>query len=257
MTAPLVRVTAEAGGTWQRVRLDAPPGHLLSLAMVRALHKAIAAAAARPAVKWLTVEGTRGQFSYGASIPEHLPESMREVLPAMHALMRVVLDLPVPTAALVDGRCLGGGFELALCCDAIIATGEAVFGLPEIKLAAFPPVAAALLPIRVGASRASRAVLGGDALPAHYWHHAGLVSLVPDGATLHEAAFGWFARYLASRSAAALSHAALAARAVWRPDVERALAAGERRYLEELLAHPDAEEGIRAWMEKRVPRWRE
>jgi cyclohexa-1,5-dienecarbonyl-CoA hydratase len=256
MTPPLVRVLEEAGGSWQRLRMEAPPGHLLSLAMVEALAAAVASASARPGVKWLTIEGSRREFSYGASIPEHLPAVMPTVLPAMHALMRCVLDTPVPTAALVDGRCLGGGFELALCCDAVIATGEATLGLPEIKLAAFPPVAAALLPIRVGASRASRAVIAGDALPAHYWHHAGLVALVPDGSTLFEAAFTWFARYLAPRSAAALSHAALAARAVWRPDVERALVANERRYLDGLLAHPDAEEGIRAWMERRVPNWR-
>jgi cyclohexa-1,5-dienecarbonyl-CoA hydratase len=257
VTAPLVHVSDEAGGTWRRLRLDGPPGHILSLAMVQALTAAVDEAGRRPGLKWLTIEGSRGQFSYGASIPEHLPARMREVLPAMHGLMRRVLDVPVPTAALVDGRCLGGGFELALCCDAIVATTTATLGLPEIKLAAFPPVAAALLPIRVGATRASRAVITGDALPASYWHQAGLVSVVPETATLYEAAFSWFARYLAPRAAVALSHAALAARTVWRPQIERALAENERRYLDELLTSPDAEEGVRAWMEKRQPRWQE
>jgi cyclohexa-1,5-dienecarbonyl-CoA hydratase len=257
VTAPLVRVVDEAGGTWRRLRLDAPPGHLLSLAMVEALTAAVDEAGRCPGLKWLTLEGSRGQFSYGASIPEHLPARMADVLPAMHGLMRRVLDFAAPTAALVDGRCLGGGFELALCCDAIVATPQATLGLPEIKLAAFPPVAAALLPIRVGATRASRVVVTGDALPASYWHQAGLVSLVPETATLQEAAFSWFARYLAPRAAVALSHAALAARTVWRPQVERALEKNERRYLDELLASPDAEEGVRAWMEKRPPRWRE
>jgi cyclohexa-1,5-dienecarbonyl-CoA hydratase len=257
MSAPLVRIVDEAGGTWRRLRLDAPPGHILSLAMVQALVAALDDAAQRSGLKWLTVEGSRGEFSYGASIPEHLPARMAEVLPAMHELMRRVLDFPAPTAALVDGRCLGGGFELALCCDAILATPDATFGLPEIKLAAFPPVAAALLPVRVGASRASRAVIAGDALPASYWHHAGLVSLVPETATLFEAAFSWFARYLAPRSAVALGHAARAARAVWRPQVEQAIDENERRYLDDLLASPDAEEGVRAWMEKRPPRWQD
>jgi cyclohexa-1,5-dienecarbonyl-CoA hydratase len=257
VTAPLVRVIDEAGGTWRRLRLDAPPGHILSMAMVRALSTAAEEAGGRPGLKWLTIEGSRGQFSYGASIPEHLPERMAEVLPAMHRLMRHVLDFPAPTAALVDGRCLGGGFELALCCDAIVATTDATFGLPEIKLAAFPPVAAALLPIRVGATRASRAMITGHALPASYWHQAGLVSVVPETASLYEAAFSWFARYLAPRAAVALSHAALAGRTVWRPQVERALEENERRYLDDLLASPDAEEGVRAWMEKRPARWQE
>ena len=182
---------------------------------------------------------------------------MPEVLAATHRLMRSWLDLPVPTAALVEGRCLGGGFELALCCDDIIATASASFGLPEIRLAAIPPVAAALLPVRVGASRASRAVVTGDTQVAGYWHQAGLVSVVPESSTLLDAARSWFERHLIRQSAVALGHAAVATRAVWRPAVERAIAENERRYLDELLATPDAEEGVRAWMAKRRPQWRD
>lgn len=255
MSAPL-RTVADAGGAWLRLVFDAPPGHLLSLQMVRALTGAVAEARARPGLRWLTVEGSGGEFSYGASIPEHLPEPMREVLPATHGLVRDLLAFPAPTAALVDGRCLGGGFELALCCDDIIATSTASFGLPEIRLAAFPPVAAALLPVRAGASRASRAIVTGDTQPAAYWHDAGLVSVVPQSMALVDGARGWFERHLARHSAVALSHAALAARAVWRPAVERAIAEGEARYLDELLQTRDAVEGIDAWMEKRPPIWR-
>ena len=142
MTGGPVRLIAEPGG-WLRLQLDAPPGHLLSLVMVQALAGAVQTARDRRGLRWVTVEGSGGEFSYGASIPEHLPESMPEVLAATHRLMRSWLDLPVPTAALVEGRCLGGGFELALCCDDIIATASASFGLPEIRLAAIPPVAAA------------------------------------------------------------------------------------------------------------------
>jgi cyclohexa-1,5-dienecarbonyl-CoA hydratase len=250
-------VIVEAGGGWHRLQLDAPPGHILSLAMVQALTAALEEAGRRSGVKWLTIEGSRGQFSYGASIPEHLPARMSEVLPATHRLMRMMLGFPAPTAALVDGRCLGGGFELALCCDDIIATRAASFGLPEIHLAAFPPVAAALLPVRVGASRASRAVVTGDTQPAGYWHDAGLVSIVAESSTLLDGARGWFERHLAPRSAVALSHAAVAARAVWRPAVEHAIAENERRYLDELLSSPDAEEGVRAWIEKRPGVWRD
>jgi cyclohexa-1,5-dienecarbonyl-CoA hydratase len=256
MTPPL-RTVEEAGGRWLRLVFDAPPGHLLSMNMVRALADAVAAARSRAHLRWLTLEGSGSQFSYGASIPEHLPEPMREVLPATHALLRDLLAFPAPTAALVDGRCLGGGFELALCCDDIIATSAATFGLPEIRLAAFPPVAAALLPVRVGASRASRAIVTGDPQPAAYWHDAGLVSVVPESLTLADAARGWFDRHLARHSAVALSHAALAARAVWRPAVERAIADGEARYLGELLRTRDAAEGITAWIAKRPPVWRD
>ena len=256
MSAALVQAHLDAAGEWLRLQLDAPPGHILSLAMIRELTAALAEAQADPRLQWVTIEGTGGEFSYGASIQEHLPGPIREVLPEMHRLMRTLLDLPHPTAAIVEGRCLGGGFELALCCDDIIAADSAIFGLPEIRLAAFPPVAAALLPIRVGASRATRAVITGDMQSADYWHNAGLVSLVAASSTPIDAARDWFERQLAPHSAAALGHAALAARAVWRPAVDRAIADNEGRYLNALLASPDAEEGVRAWMEKRPPRWR-
>jgi cyclohexa-1,5-dienecarbonyl-CoA hydratase len=229
---------------------------VLSLSLVRALHDAVDSVPRR-GLRWLTVEGTHGEFSYGASIPEHLPPSMPAVLAATHAMLRAFLAVPAPTAALVEGRCLGGGFELALCCDDILASDGATFGLPEIRLAAFPPVAAALLPIRAGATRASRAVVTGESASARTWHDAGVVSLVAPPTPLVDAARSWFARWLAPHAPAALAHAALAAREVWRPAVERAIAANEARYLRDLMTDADAEEGVRAWMEKRSPRWRD
>ncbi len=118
-------------------------------------------------------------------------------------------------------------------------------------------MAAALLPIRVGASRASRAVVTGDTQTAGYWHEAGLVSIVAESSTLLDGR----PRLVRTAPGAALGGGAvacrLAARAVWRPAVERAIAENERRYLDELLSSPDAEEGVRAWMEKRPPVWRD
>ena len=257
MSGATVHRRFEAEGTWLRLELDAPPGHVLSRALVQELTIALAEVGGQPRLRWVTIEGRGGQFSYGASIPEHLPAVIREVLPEMHALMRALLDLPCPTAAIVEGRCLGGGFELALCCDDIIAAESAEFGLPEIRLAAFPPVAAALLPVRVGASRATRAVVTGDTQSAVYWHAAGLVSVVAESTPPLDAARRWFERQLAPHSAVALGHAALAARAVWRPAVDRAITENEQRYLARLVAHPDAEEGVRAWLEKRPPAWRD
>jgi cyclohexa-1,5-dienecarbonyl-CoA hydratase len=206
-------------------------------------------------LRWLTIEGAGGEFSFGAKIQEHLPEPMREVLPATMQLVRRWLALPLSTAALVEGRCLGGGFELALCCDDILAAPGATFGLPEVKVGAFPPVGAVLLPLRVGASRAGRAVITGQMQSAEYWHAAGLVSMVAPERTVLESAGHWFDAQLADQSAVALSHACLAARTGIRAQAEPLLLQLERQYLEELLATHDATEGVRAWMEKRAPLW--
>jgi cyclohexa-1,5-dienecarbonyl-CoA hydratase len=251
----LVRAIGERRGAWVRLVLNEPPGNLLSLAMVRALDEALSSAAARRGLKWLTIEGEGGDFSYGAKIQEHLPGPMAEVLPATLAVFRRLLSLPSPTAALVTGRCLGGGFELATCCDDILATDDATFGLPGIRLAAFAPAAAAVLPLRVGASRASRAMLTGVTQTPAYWHDAGLLSLVAPQADLLEVAGEWFDQHLAPRSAIALAHAATASRLTLRAAAEPALAEAERLYVEGLLRTADAVEGIEAWLEERPPRW--
>jgi cyclohexa-1,5-dienecarbonyl-CoA hydratase len=250
-----VRIVQEADGHWVRLVMESRPGNLLSLEMVRGLHRALDTVAARRELRWLTVEGAGDDFSFGARIQEHLPEPMRVVLPETHALFKRWLAVSVPTAAIVHGRCLGGGFELALCCDDILAASDAQFGLPEIALAAFPPAGAVLLPIRVGASRAARAVVTGDRQSAAYWHDAGLVSLAAGGRAVIDAARAWFEARFAPRSATALGMAALASRAVLRAQAEPLLDELEQLYLGELLSTEDAIEGVRAWMEKREPRW--
>ena len=251
-----VRAVEERGGAWLRIVLDRPKGHLLSRDMVRALADAVAVAPAHGR-KWMTLEGAGGDFSFGAAIQEHLPGPMKRVLPETHALIRQLLGLPLPTAALVEGRCLGGGFELALACDAVLASGEASMGLPEIGLAAFAPAAAALLPLRVGTSRAAAAMLTGAVQSAAEWHAAGLLAVVAPGGALHAAAGAWFDAHLAPRSAVALAAAAQASRLTLRAVAEPALAAAERLYLERVLPTHDAAEGVRAFAEKRAPEWKD
>jgi cyclohexa-1,5-dienecarbonyl-CoA hydratase len=242
-------------GAWLRIVLAAPPANLLSLELVTALRATLASHRLRAGLKWATIEAQGRDFSFGASIPEHLPDVMPRVLPETHRLLKDLLAFPAPTAALVHGRCLGGGFELVLACDDIIAAQDASLGFPEIKLGAFPPGGAALLPARVGTSRSARAIVTGDPRPAKYWHEAGLLSLVAPNVALLDAAADWFDRHLAPRSAVALTHAAEASRLTLRATAERALDAAEEIYLERLLKTADAREGIQAWLDKRQPRW--
>lgn len=232
-------------------------GNLLSIDLVRALGKAIHALESERGIKWLTIEGAGGEFSYGARIQEHTPEMMQTVLPETHRIVKQLLAFPSPTASLVEGRCLGGGFELALACDDIIATETATFGFPEIRLAAFPPAGAALLPLRVGAARATRAIVTGQLQEARYWHDAGLVSIVAPQSSLIDAAGSWFDAQLAPHSAIALAHAVAAARLTVRAQAEPALDRAERDYLSGLLKTNDAVEGVTAWLEKRSPVWKD
>jgi cyclohexa-1,5-dienecarbonyl-CoA hydratase len=251
----LVDVITGGGGAWRRIILGGGRGNLLSLDLVRALGKQLHTLESERGIKWLTIEGAGGEFSYGARIQEHTPELMATVLPETQRIVKQLMAFPAPTAALVEGRCLGGGFELALACDDIIAMESATFGLPEIRLAAFPPAAAALLPLRVGASRATRAIVTGQTQDARYWHDAGLLSMVAPQAGLLDAAAAWFDANLAPHSAIALAHATAAARLHVRGPAEQALDRAERDYLSGLLKTSDAVEGVNAWLEKRPPKW--
>ena len=248
-----VRLVPERGGAWLRVVLDSSKGNLISLEMVRALSAALDGASAGR--KWITFEGAGGNFSFGAMIQEHVPGPMEKVLPETHALIRRMLGLPSPTAALVEGQCLGGGFELALACDTIIAAEGATLGLPEIRLAAFPPAGAALLPLRVGSSRATSSVLTGETKSAKEWQEAGLIEAIASRGGLVDAAGAWFDRHLAPRSSVAVCAAAQASRLALRALAEPALAAAEQLYIGRVLPSRDATEGVRAFLEKRSPHW--
>jgi cyclohexa-1,5-dienecarbonyl-CoA hydratase len=237
-------------------RLFHPKGNIITVEMVHALRAALETLPENPHLKLATIEGEGGDFSYGASIAEHTPDEIGRALPAMRGLIDDLLSMPVPTAAIVRGRCLGGGFELALACDLIFAADDAVFGLPEIDLGVFPPIAAALLPLRVGAARATRAMLTGEALTAAACCEAGLVELVAPGAQLGREVDAWFNRHFALKSAAALRHAAVAARLGLVAQTRATLPELERLYLDDLMHTHDAVEGVDAFLGKRPPTWK-
>jgi cyclohexa-1,5-dienecarbonyl-CoA hydratase len=232
-----------------------PKGNIVTAEMVAALRAALESNAQNHRLKLITIEGAGSDFSFGASIPEHAPDRIAAVLPEMHALIHDLLDAPAVTAAVVRGRCLGGGFELALACDFILCSDDAVFGLPEIAIGVFPPAGSALLPYRAGGARAAHAALTGEQRGAAEWERAGLVQILGPVAGLAGAVETWFERHFAARSAAALRHAAAAVRLGLAAHVRDVLPQLERLYLDDLMRTQDAAEGIAAFMEKRQPQW--
>ena len=251
-----LRVERAHEGAHVRLVLDNPKGNIITGALVGELRAALAEMRAARGVKLMTLEGAGPHFSFGASVEEHLADRIAIVLPELNAAVRDLLEAPAPTLAVVRGRCLGGGFELVLACDMVFAADDALLGVPEVALGVFPPAAAALLPLRVGSSRAARAVLGGEGLPASWWATAGLVDRVVPPDALDAEVDRWYAGQIAPRSAAALAHAAEAARASIAGVVPQLLASLERQYLDRLMRTHDATEGITAFLERRMPQWR-
>lgn len=244
-----VSLEVQGGAAW--LTLARPPLNVLDLPTIRLAYERLAALPPRADVKAVFVRSALpGVFSAGVDVADHAPERVRETLTSFHAVVRVLHGLPQPTVAMVDGHCLGGGCELALCCDLLLATPRSMFGFPEIDLACFPPVAAVLLP-RL-APRAAALVLTGERLDAEAARAAGLVTRVV--ADVEAAARSEAAR-LASKSGRALAFARRALREGAEGPFAEALARTERLYLDEVAKSADANEGVRAFLEKRKPRW--
>jgi cyclohexa-1,5-dienecarbonyl-CoA hydratase len=252
-----VQVAFNTEGTRASLVFAHPTGNILTADIIRALRASVADLAEERRLRLVTLEGAGADFSFGASIPEHTADVIARVLPEMHALIVDLLELPAPTAAVVRGRCLGGGFELALACDVIFASDDATFGLPEIALGVFPPAATVLLPRRAGFPRASAAILTGERRSAFDWRSAGVVEQVTAGDRLAAAVDEWFARTLAPHSAEALRHATRALRAPLLDAARAELPRVEGLYLNELMRTHDANEGIAAFLAKRAPQWRD
>jgi cyclohexa-1,5-dienecarbonyl-CoA hydratase len=241
--------------TVAKLVLAAPKANILDRAMMSELTELARGLTARRDLRAVVVTGDGPHFSFGASVEEHLPGAIDEVLAELHQLLSALLALPAPTIAAVRGQCLGGGLEVVLACDLVLAEENARLGCPEIKLAVFPPAASALLPAKIGAGPAAALVLTGESWAAGRAIAAGLVTRTCADGTLEQSLDAWLEADFLPRSPAALRQAVLAARRPLRRAVDVDLPELERQYIDELMAEPDAEEGIRAFLEKRSPVW--
>jgi len=247
-----VKVEDADGARW--ITLDRPPVNVLDLPTIAAIRAALAPLDERRDLKAIVFRSAvPGTFSAGVEVRDHVPARVSEMLEGFHGLVRRLDALPQATVAAVDGTCLGGGCELASACDIVLATPRSVLGQPEIDVGCFPPLASVLLPRLVGRA-AAEIVLTGAPLSAAAAARMGLVSRVVEDL---EGETRRVVSLLAGKSAAVLALARRALREGATGAVSEALARVEALYRDELMATHDAEEGVRAFLEKRPPRWRD
>ncbi len=250
------RLERRHDGAVLTLTVDNPPGNVLDTATCEAVTARLREAADDDRACLLVVRGAGAHFSFGASVREHLPEHADKMLAAMGRLLRALTAFPYPTLAAVQGRCLGGGLELALACGPILAAEGAVFAAAEIRLGVFAPAATALLQSRVPAGVAEEILLTGRDLTAAEMASRGLVARVVPDDRLDEAVDVWAREHFLPRSPVSLRVATRLLRAPRAAEFDRRLGELERAYLEQLLPLHDGVEGIRAFLEKRPPVWR-
>jgi cyclohexa-1,5-dienecarbonyl-CoA hydratase len=232
--------------------LDRPPMNGLDLETLEGLAGALREAAPRRDWKVVVLRSAvPGVFSAGEDPAPYSRERLDQGLQAFHAVVEELCRIPQAAVAAVDGLCLGGGCELALLCDIVLATPGSTFGLPEIDAGRFPPVAAALLPRLIGRP-AWEMVLLGSSIDASRAAELGLVTRV--AADLPDAVDTW-AKWLCSKSGAALALARRALREGGSGSFAEGLARSEALYRDELSRTEDVAEGMRALLDKRRPHW--
>lgn len=249
---PAVRYEDAEGARW--ITLERPPVNVLDVATIEEMSACLRPLGDRSDLKAVVFRSALPRtFSAGVDVRDHARERVRAMLAAFHGLVRLLEALPQATVAAVDGTCLGGGCELVAACDVALATPRSVFGQPEIDVGCFPPLAAVLLP-RVAGRAAAEMILTGAPVGAAEAARIGLVSrVVPD----LEAETRRVVRRLAGKSAAVLALARRALREGAHGPFGEALGRVERLYLDDLLPTEDMEEGVRAFLEKRPPRWKD
>ena len=256
---PMVDATLLEDGTLLRLVLNRPKGNVLSLEMMGALSQALAAHGSNPHVRLVFIRGAGNHFSFGASVEEHRKEQTPSMLAGFHAMIRQVAAYPVPIAALVEGSCLGGAFELILACHFVFAAPSATLGCPEVKLGVFPPVLAAIGAQRLGGPLMENLIMTGATINAAAAEKAGLVSAIFTSGNPEEELMEWYRKNLRPLSAFAIRQANLVARmgSGLLAALQEPLAKIERQYIDEVLASNDGNEGITAFIERRKPVWKD
>ncbi|MDQ3279808.1 MAG: enoyl-CoA hydratase/isomerase family protein [Acidobacteriota bacterium] len=237
-----------------RITLSDPPLHILDITMLEELRDALGQVRNDRHVLILDATGEKA-FSAGASVQDHLGDRVTKMLGAFHDCFRILARLDLVTVALVRGAALGGGCELALACDFVLASDRARFGQPEIQLGVFPPVAAYQLSRQLAPRKGLELLLTGDPIDAATAERHGLANAVFPAAEFDARATEWLQR-IYRQSASSIRFAKKAFRLAQADDFEERLANVERLYLEELMQTHDANEGLNAFVAKRAPAWR-
>ncbi|MEE9167507.1 MAG: enoyl-CoA hydratase-related protein [Candidatus Neomarinimicrobiota bacterium] len=239
-----------------KITLNAPEGNILDGDMMKELLHVLEDLKSRRSVKLVMFQGAGDHFSFGASVEEHQGEMVVNMLRLFHRVFYELIDLSIPSAALVSGQCLGGGMELAASCHFVYADETAEFGQPEIKLGVYPPLASLILPLKIGSARADSLLLTGQSISAREAKVTGLVNEVFEARdTMEEWVTAWIQREIVPKSASSLKLGVMAARRVFNETVRLELPKLEKMYVEKLMATHDANEGISAFLQKRPPEW--
>jgi len=242
-------------GEVARLTLDRPEHNLLNERMLAEIATGISSVSEQSEIKMIVVDSAAKAFCGGIELGEYTQRRVFQLLDAFHGAFSAMLDTSKPVLVVVNGPAFGGGAELAALGDLVIATPKARFAQPEIKLGVFPPLAAAILPYVVGPKLALELVLTGETMSAERARDLGLVNWVVPQDELQSKVDDVIAKVTA-QSGPVLTMAKKAILGSLGMPLRDGVRNSMRVFLNELADLEDSQEGLRALVEKRAPKWK-
>jgi cyclohexa-1,5-dienecarbonyl-CoA hydratase len=236
--------------------LSRPPLNVLNIEMMEEINTYFEDLLREKSLKLLVIQAAGKAFSAGVDVGEHLGDLVYKMIEVFHKMFRLMDALKVPSISVVNGSALGGGCELAIYCDLVIATEKAKFGQPEIQVGVFPPIAALAFPRMMGRKKALELILSGDVISAQEALALGMINKIVPEASLDEEV-GRFVEKFKKLSGIVLKLTKEATLSGLNDDAEKGLKAIEKIYLERLMKTDDAIEGLKAFLDKRKPTWKD
>jgi len=238
-----------------RITLSRPDHNLLNESMLREIADAILTAGETETAKLIVMDSACKVFSGGIDIGEYTSQRVFQMLDAFHSAFSAMLEVGKPVLCVVNGPAIGGGTELALFGDLVIATPKARFAQPEITIGVFPPLASTILPYLVGPKVALEIILTGEPVTAERALELGLVNRLVPEADLEKTVGDLVAR-ITTHSGPVLSMAKKAILGGMGLSLRDGLMQSMDIFLNPLYKLEDSQEGLRAIVEKRKPNWK-
>lgn len=242
-------------GIISKIILNKPPLNILNIEMMTEINSALEELQ-KESAKCITISSLAKSFSAGVDIKDHTTEKVNEMIKVFHKIFYNLQKTEVPTIAIVNGSALGGGCELAIGCDIILASDKSTFGQPEIKVGVFPPIACVKFPKLIGKNKAMELLLTGDVISSNEAKNIGLINQVFPSENF-ENEVSKFLEKLTSNSLVVLKFTKKAIQSSYELNYDSGIKNVEEIYLNQLMKTEDANEGLKAFMEKRKPIWKD
>jgi cyclohexa-1,5-dienecarbonyl-CoA hydratase len=251
----LTHIEFEKADGVARITLNRPKFNMMNIDMMDEINHLLEGFVSDQDLKCVVIDAAGKHFCTGVEVGDHKPDKVGDMIATFNRIFELLEQIDVPVIAMVQGFCLGGGMELAIACDVIVADKGATFGQPEIKVGFLPPYAAIRLPQLVGPAKAIEICTTGKFYSAQEAQLMGMVAHVAQDGGLAEAAEN-IIKEIQANSPLIIRLNKRAVRQHLGMNFKQALEGVSDLFLNTMMKTEDTLEGIASYEEKRKPVWK-